>query len=1100
MSTPIDERPEPTYSYSQQDYGLVRPSQEQRRSAERRSIERPRLPSYNINHQQNRNFSHDKSSDEEGTVVGEQVEEQGVNVGSSTNVNETAQPRRARAGSHLTVQTEYDGDPIHSIRSPSTTREQENRLNDDLKMLQIERQVSEQAEEDALSRSKSRDTEGMQSKSRKRDEHVDEFDIATNPVHEKTQVYKPVEHPTTGFSKFIKKLHKSNWVIRYITYITPLTLILLIPLLLGALVFKKATVGGVHLIWFMIWLEIVWLTLWAGRILAKCLPWPIGIVSSLFTNNSKKWRDMGKQLELPATLFFWWLAIEVSFLPTMVNHQVPPSKATQGWMKTTNKVLVTIFVAAILNFVEKIIIQLIAISFHLRTYADRIEINKFQIGSLTKLYKFSKEKIQMEDHEFEMPSGNGAGGGSGARTPGQLVNDAAKTTKEAFTKFGDIAGKVAGDFTGRQTVKSSHHPHQVVLTLLHTTAGAQVLARRLYRTFAREETETVHSDDLRHAFENDEEADAAFSMFDKDMNGDISMEELEAVCVEIGRERKSITASLKDLDSVVSKLDDVLMFFIFVITVLVFISLISTSAAGVLTSAGSTVLGLSWLFSVTAQEFLQSIIFVFVKHPFDVGDRVGIYGNTGALGRGDDYFVKEISLLYTEFKKMEGHVVQAPNSYLNTLFILNQRRSGGLAEAVSITIKFGTTLDQIDGLRTKLLEFVQAEKREYQGNILTELRDIVEVHSMNLNVVFFYKSNWQNEGLRLARRNKFICAMMVAMQELRIEGPYMRFPGQKQSFPVYLQNVPHVQRPDMGHSGHPDQPGGLTREEIEEHKREAQPGEEEDGLRDPPFVAPIPGQEETTGSLPRSASRMRSGSILKGARQRGESLSAMNKRVDFSLGAQSIASGDPFGADLYEDRRPKVPIRVTEASQKRQRAASRASQDSASRARKSQDAPGARSTSTEMPFGPGNLARRSTDTAGRWRSPNGGTVHRNRFFGRSRPGTGDEDGLMESGMIMADIPENPSTAGSGTLDGSVSTAAATTPCQRVQQQIQQQRLDPRTGMVSPAAWRLESDEGNLRPPPAAAGGGISPRASGALGDDGVPEGFRAPMRARTDLR
>ena len=87
--------------------------------------------------------------------------------------------------------------------------------------------------------------------------------------------------------------------------------------------------------------------------------------------------------------------------------------------------------------------------------------------------------------------------------------------------------------------------------------------------------------------------------------------------------------------------------------------------------------------------------------------------------KGDDYFVKEISLLYTEFKKMEGHIVQAPNSYLNTLFILNMRRSGGLAEAVPLTVKFGTTLDQIDDFRQRLLEFVKLEKREYQPNILT---------------------------------------------------------------------------------------------------------------------------------------------------------------------------------------------------------------------------------------------------------------------------------------------------------------------------------------------------------------------------------------------
>jgi small-conductance mechanosensitive channel len=421
---------------------------------------------------------------------------------------------------------------------------------------------------------------------------------------------------------------------------------------------------------------------------------------------------MGKQLELPASLFFWWLAIEISFLPTMQNHNINGRKTTEPWQKTMNKVLVAFFVGFTLNLIEKIILQLIAISFHLRTYQDRIELNKFQIGSLAKLYKFSKEKIAMEDSEFEQDGKIP----SGARTPGQLVTEAQKNIKEGFNKFGDIAGKVAGDFTGRQ-VTTSGHPNQVVLQLIGSTGGAQVLARRLYRTFARPETETIHSEDLKNAFESDEEAEAAFSMFDKDMNGDISMEELEAVCVEIGRERKSITASLKDLDSVVSKLDDVFMFIVLIITIIVFISLISTSAAGVLTSAGSTLLALSWLFSATAQEFLQSCIFVFIKHPYDVGDRVMVYGNSGDLGRGDDYFVKEIALFYTEFKKMQGHIVQAPNSYLNTLFIMNHRRSGALAEAVPIIIKFGTTLEQIDRLRQCLLQFVTDEKREYRRSL-----------------------------------------------------------------------------------------------------------------------------------------------------------------------------------------------------------------------------------------------------------------------------------------------------------------------------------------------------------------------------------------------
>lgn len=957
--------------------------------------------------------------------------------------------QRPRAGSHLTV-TDYDaGDPLRSVPSYSQTREQAHRLDDDLALLKVERAVSREESEN-MSRTRTGESDAYRSKSRRRDDHVDEFDVATNPVHEKAQIYKPVENPATGFGRFLKRVHQSNVIVRWFTYIVPVMLILLIPLLIGTFLFGEhsshpATVGGVYLMWFMIWLEIVWLSLWAGRLMAKCLPVPIGLVASFFTNNAKKWRDMGKQLELPATLFFWWLAIEVSFLPTMTNHQLgQPSGYVRSWMNTMNKVLVSFFVGAVLNFFEKIIIQLIAISFHLRTYADRIEINKFQIGSLTKLYTFSKQKIAMEDSEFEQNDGEP---GSGARTPGQFITEAAKTGKHALSRFGDVAGKVAGDFTGRTVVKSTH-PQQVVLTLLNSTTGAQVLARRLYRTFAREDTETVVADDLRPAFENDDEANAAFTMFDKDMNGDISMEELEAVCVEIGRERKSITASLKDLDSVVAKLDDVFMFIVFIIVLLVFISLISTSAAGVLTSLGSSVLALSWLFSATAQEFLQSVIFVFVKHPFDVGDRVSVYGNTGSLLRGDDYFVKEISLLYTEFKKMEGHIVQAPNSYLNTLFILNQRRSGGLAEAVSITIKFGTTLDQIDGLRTKLLEFVKAEKREYQGNILTELRDIVEVHSMNLNVVFFYKSNWQNEGLRLARRNKFICAMMVTMQELGIEGPYMRLPGMRESFPMYLSQVPHVATAGAGHGGTPDHPHGMH------------PDDRGMGMEDPPFVAPVPGQEDTTGSMPTS-SRIRGGSVLRGNRARGESLSQMTKRVDFSLGMRSMAAGDMAG-DVYDDRDPnRAQINIIEASRERSR-------ESQERARASADT--ARTSSRDQ-FGPENLARRSTADS-RWRSSQ--SVHRNRFFGRHNQG---EDSMVEQGL--ADVPEEQARSGGYNLGN--------------------HRIDPRTGMVSPTAFRMSTDESRTMRPEGPPHLPSQVSGSGALGDlPHVPAGHRPVGRSQTE--
>ena len=752
---------------------------------------------------------------------------------------------------------------------------------------------------------------------------------------------------------------------------------------------------------------------------------------------------MFRQLEIPATIFFWALAVEISFLPTMIHHHREGGTEVKGWEKKMNKVLVSLLVGASLNFVEKIIIQLIAISFHLRTYSDRIELNKFQIGSLTKLYQYSKEKIAVEDSDFEEHPMSGPG--SGARTPMVYVEKAQKHAGRVFNKFGDAAGRVAADFTGKGVTKSTH-PRQVILTLLSTTSGSQVLARRLYRTFVVEDAETVTSDDLKHAFETNEEAESAFTMFDRDLNGDISMSELEAVCVEIGRERKSITASLKDLDSVVSKLDAVLLFFVVGIMILVFLSLISTSAAASLTSAGSAVLALSWLFSATAQEFLASCIFVLVKHPFDCGDRVYIYGNAGSQLKGDDYFVKEISLLYTEFKKMEGHIVQAPNSYLNTLFIQNMRRTGGLAEAVPLTVKFGTTLDQIDDLRQRLLEFVKGEKREYQPNILTEIREVSEAYSVNLNVVFFYKSNWQNELLRLQRRNKFICALMISMQEAGIEGPLMRLPGQKADAPYYVNytNPMNTAQPGVPADGGPGpQSGSLA--------------------RDPAFGP----ETDEQGSQKRSILRGGSSASRGAGRQRGESISAMAKRVDFSLGMKDVSSGDLMG-DLYDSVSPsRVPQNQTR-------------RDSSSRTRGEQDriaeedeealrvAEGGRSASRTGQGSPRlglNRSATSESTSRVRRSLS--AMHRNRFFSRHgrRNSKGEYEDLMEQGM--ADIPEAANTSRSATG-----------------------LIDPRSGTVSPEAVRMttESDvgRGNL-PGSDVRYGGFEERGLG-----------RAPGRSQTD--
>ena len=70
--------------------------------------------------------------------------------------------------------------------------------------------------------------------------------------------------------------------------------------------------------------------------------------------------------------------------------------------------------------------------------------------------------------------------------------------------------------------------------------------------------------------------------------------------------------------------------------------------------------GLSWLIGSSLHDILTSIIFLFVRHPFDVGDKID-------LGEKGDFTVKEIRLLSTILLNGHGGHVQVSNNVLANL-------------------------------------------------------------------------------------------------------------------------------------------------------------------------------------------------------------------------------------------------------------------------------------------------------------------------------------------------------------------------------------------------------------------------------------------------
>lgn len=155
-----------------------------------------------------------------------------------------------------------------------------------------------------------------------------------------------------------------------------------------------------------------------------------------------------------------------------------------------------------------------------------------------------------------------------------------------------------------------------------------------------------------------------------------------------------------------------------------------------------------------------------MKRPFEVGDRVEISGKR--------YIVQRISLLYTVFRYVtDNRTTQAANKVLNDHWIDNFTRANGMHERLSIPAHFQTTFEDIQCLRDELKRFVRDKdnSRDFMPDIDIEVAGLGDLDRLDLHVHLRYRYNWSNDRVRVARRSKFMCALVLALRRLGIRAP-----------------------------------------------------------------------------------------------------------------------------------------------------------------------------------------------------------------------------------------------------------------------------------------------------------------------------------------
>ena len=246
------------------------------------------------------------------------------------------------------------------------------------------------------------------------------------------------------------------------------------------------------------------------------------------------------------------------------------------------------------------------------------------------------------------------------------------------------------------------------------------------------------------------------------------------------RERKRLVATLSGMGPVIAKINTFFTLLLCLILFFITLSIFGVNTVGPLVSMSSMLVSFAFLFGASARDAFESVVFLFLVHPYDVGDRIMVSGTS--------YLVTRVYLLSTVLERWDGQLIYVRNSQMQLKSIHNLRRSTNQIEVLKFAVAFSCSFALIDEFARKLNEYVAGETSDFEPSVSVSYDNYADLESFILSVCYTQKSNGQNYELYLARKRKFSNAMFRIVHELRI-------PWKKLAQPVSLLAPAQTSKP-----------------------------------------------------------------------------------------------------------------------------------------------------------------------------------------------------------------------------------------------------------------------------------------------------------------
>ncbi|CBI27836.3 hypothetical protein VitviT2T_016304 [Vitis vinifera] len=570
-------------------------------------------------------------------------------------------------------------------------------------------------------------------------------------------------------TSYLPETEKKSKKLRFVVWIEWVAFVCIMGCLIASLTIDR-------LLHTMIWSLEIWkwsvlvLVIFCGRVVTeRCINIVVFMIEKNYLFRQKVlYFVFGLK---KSVLVFIWLGLILLAWGLLIDSGVKRSRKTTRILNYVTRALASCLVGAVLWLAKALLIKILASSFHVTRFFDRIQeslFHQYVLQTLSKPPSMETTEMVGRGNSAQLSFRSEMKQKGGKKEEVVDVGKLYKIDQEkvsAWTMKGLIDVIRGSRLTTISNVlddsvddEGGEHKDKEIANEWE----ARTTAVQIFENVAKSDPKYIHEKDL-WCFMKKQDVDNLLPLFEgASETRKIKRSSFKKWVVKVYSERKSLALSLNDAKTAIEELNKITSGVTLIVIIIVWLLLMGLVTTKVLILISSQLLLSAFMFGNTCKTVFEAMIFVFVMHPFDVGDRCVI--------DGVQMTVEEVNILTTIFLRYDNEKIFYPNSVLATKPISNFYRSPEMGgDSVEFAVDFSTSMETIAALKDGIKTYLENKPQHWRPVHSVLVKDIVHVNQMNMALYVTHTINFQNYGDKSSRRSELVIELKKIFEELNIK-------------------------------------------------------------------------------------------------------------------------------------------------------------------------------------------------------------------------------------------------------------------------------------------------------------------------------------------